>query len=460
MSDFVSLQFFIPIEEIVTRRQKIAQSMLDNSLFILTSAEIKKRNADVDFPFRQDSNFWYLTGLNQENSILVIKKLDGKIEEFIFVLKKDKAREIWTGIKLCKKKVSQKSGIIVENIFWFEDFENYLAHFLEEVEIIYFDLFGDFPSLRQKISTLINSQNKKNYDENILCTRKTRELIAPLRIIKSDWEIKQMTIASQINTKAHLFGYQNMVTKHKNHGKTQKYYEFEFEADLYYFYKKNGLNWSYPAIIASGKNACILHYTENNCEVNSKDLVLVDAGCEVNYYASDITRCYPISGKFNQAQKEIYEIVLDANKQTIEFLENKEANYLSYHYKTVEILTKGLIKLGIIKTPLEVAIKNKEYFKYFMHGVGHWLGLDVHDLGYYVNKKGGRIPIKFQKGMCLTVEPGLYFDPNDKNILAKYRGIGVRIEDDIVITKNGILNLTKDLPKEILEIEKIALKIK
>lgn len=454
-SNLGNLQFFVPIEEITTRRQKVASFMLDNSLLILPSSEIKSRNADVDFPFRQDSNFWYLTGLNQEDSLLVIKKMDGKIEEFVFTPKKDKTREIWTGIKLCKEEVSQKVGIMIENIFWFEDFENYLPEFLQGIESVYFDLIGDFGNLRQKISSLISSQNRRNYDENILCIRKFRELIAPLRIIKSDWEIEQLIIASQINTKSHLFGYQNMLLKHKT---GQKYYEFEFEADLYYFYKKNGLNWSYPAIIAGGKNACILHYTDNDKVINSNDLVLVDAGCEVNYYASDITRMYPISGKFTEPQKEIYNIVLDANKQIIEFLGSQQADYLSYHNKTVQILTTGLINLGIIKTPLETAIKNKEYFKYFMHGVGHWLGLDVHDLGYYLNKNGTRVATKFTKGMCVTVEPGLYFDPSDETIPAKYRGIGIRIEDDIVITKNGVLNLTQSLPKEINEIEEVALK--
>jgi Xaa-Pro aminopeptidase len=472
MSDFTNLQFFVPIEEITTRRQKVVDSMLDDAIFILTSSEIKKKNADVDFPFRQDSNFWYLTGLNQEDSILVIKKTDGKIKEFIFTPKKDKTREIWIGIKLGLEEVSQKSGITVENIFWFEDFENHLPQFLQGIENVYFDLVGDYQDLRQKISSLIASQNRRNWDENILCVRKVHELIVPLRIIKSDWEIEQMKIASQINTKAHLFGYQNMLKKHKL---GQRYFEFEFEADLYYFYKKNGLNWSYPAIVASGQNACVLHYTENDKLVNSQDLVLVDAGCEVNYYASDITRMYPISGKFSEAQKEIYEIVLDANKQIIQFLANHktnfgtefgtefgtdyEANYASYHDKTVEILTTGLINLGIIKTPLETAIKNKEYFKYFMHGVGHWLGLDVHDLGYYLDKNGRRMSTKFTKGMCVTVEPGLYFDPNDETTPLKYRGIGVRIEDDIVITEDGILNLTESLPKEILEIERIALEI-
>ena len=458
------LQFFVPIGEITKRRQKVVDSMLDNSIFILTSSEIKKRNADVDFLFRQDSNFWYLTGLNQEESVLVIKKMDGKIEEFVFTPKKDKTREIWTGIKLDHKEVSQKSGIRVENIFWFEDFENHLPQFLQTIENVYFDLVGDYQDLRFKISSLITSQNRRNWDENILCVRKVRELIACLRIIKSDWEIEQMKMASQINTKAHLFGYQNMLKKYKL---GQKYYEFEFEADLYYFYKKNGLTWSYPAIVASGQNACVLHYTENDKLINSQDLVLVDAGCEVNYYASDITRMYPISGKFTEPQKEIYSIVLDANKQIIQFLANHKnnlgtdpkANYASYHDKTVQILTSGLIKLGIIKTPLEIAIQNKEYFKYFMHGVGHWLGLDVHDLGYYLDKNGRRMSTKFTKGMCVTVEPGLYFDPSDETIPAKYRGIGVRIEDDIVITKDGILNLTESLPKEILEIEEIALKI-
>ena len=463
MSD-CNLQFFVPIEEISNRRQKVVDSMLDNSLLILTSSEIKKRNADVDFPFRQDSNFWYLTGLNQDTSILVIKKTEGKIQEFLFTPKKDKTREIWTGIKLGPEEVSQKSGITVENIFWFEDFENRLPQFLQTIENVYFDLVGDYQDLRQKISSLITSQNRRNWDENILCVHKVRELIACLRIIKSNWEIEQMEIASKINTKAHLFGYQNMLKKHKI---GQKYYEFEFEADLHYFYKKNGLNWSYPAIVAGGQNACVLHYTENDKLVNSQDLVLVDAGCEVNYYASDITRMYPISGKFTEPQREIYEIVLDANKQIIQFLANhktnlgtdSEVNYASYHYKTVQILTSGLIKLGIIKNSLEIAIQNKEYFKYFMHGVGHWLGLDVHDLGYYLDKGGNRMSTKFTKGMCVTVEPGLYFDPSDETIPAKYRGIGVRIEDDIVITETGILNLTQNLPKEINEIEEIALKI-
>ena len=406
-------QYQIPTLELEIRRAKIIEQMVENSTFVLFGAKNIVRNSDVEYPFRQTSNFWYLTGINQPDSVLIIKKTD-VVETNLYVLDKDKTKEIWHGKRLTKQEGMQNSGI--ENVFWLSEL-NWQK--LEQTTTVYLEKPNDYFA-----NSLVLDPNS---------------IITSLREKKSKWEIEQMQIASKINCEAHIFAVKN----HKVGN-----WEYQFEADLLHFWKKNNLNWSYPPIVASGSNATILHYITNDKQCKDGDLLLVDAGCEVNYYASDITRCYPNNGKFSPAQAEIYQLVLDCNKKLINYLK-AGISFVDYHKKSVEILTKGLIDLKILKTDLKTAIQNQEYTKFYMHGIGHWLGLDVHDLGTRFRDT------VFEEGHCVTVEPGLYFDPNDESIPAKYRGIGIRIEDDIVITKTGVLNLTQHLPKEISEIENL-----
>ncbi len=438
----------IPHSELTTRRQKILDNMEDNSVFILFSAQIISRNADVEYPFRQDSSFWYLTGHNEPNSCLILSKksnLEKTVtHQQILTRGRNKAQEIWTGRQLDIVEVSEL--VDIADVGLFEDLEIILPQALVGTQTVYVDLGGSYQHFHDQIQTLIFGNQRRSSSENITTIHKTSILTTPLRLIKSQWEIAQLQISSDI-----------AIIAHKNIGKRirqdSNLYENQIEADLYHSFKSQNVDWSYPAIVASGSNACILHYIQNDQIIQKNGLVLVDAGCEYGYYASDITRCYPAGGKFSEPQKEIYNLVLKAQLECIAELGRPNATTISFHNKAVEVLTQGLINLSILTGSLEENIQNKTYSKYFMHGTGHFLGLDVHDVGSYKNLDGTRADTKLVAGMVLTVEPGLYFDPEDIFIPSQYRGIGVRIEDNIVITKNGTLNLTQNLPKSIDAIE-------
>jgi Xaa-Pro aminopeptidase len=442
----------IPHSELLSRRTKIVESMLDNSVFILFSGEIVNRNADVEYPFRQDSNFWYLTGFDEPNSALFITKKNGVVSQTLFVQGRDKAKEIWTGRQYSVEEATEITGVErVEKFDSLVDNRNKsLEFFLNSVSTVYFDLKGSYQKIRDQIQDIVSCNQRRSFSENIFAIQKTSTLINPLRLIKSQWEIDQLQISSDIAIDSHLKIAKRIATEQ---GLNETLNENNIEADLYYNFKNNGVTWSYPAIVATGSNACTLHYIKNDQPIVSGDLVLVDAGCEYGYYASDITRCYPAGGKFSQSQKQIYNLVLKAQLECIAELGRAGATTISFHNKAIEILTQGLIGLGILTGTLEANIENKTYLEYFMHGTGHFLGLDVHDVGAYKNLDGSRAEVKILEGMVLTVEPGLYFDPENSNTPEQYRGIGVRIEDNIVITQNGTLNLTQKLPKMVEELE-------
>ena len=440
----------IPHFELIVRRQKIIDNMSNNSVFIMFSAQTIIRNADVEYPFRQDSSFWYITGLNEPNSCVVLSKKNTKIEQMIYCQGRDKVKEIWTGRQLDIDEVAEITGI--KNVVLFKDLEantmQVISQILDGVECIYVDLNSNYQNIKDDIQNLISGDHRRSKSENITTIQKTSVLINPLRLIKSDWEITQLQLSSDIAIMAHQAICKRIKVENN-------LCENQIEADLYHSFKNQNVNWSYPAIVATGSNACTLHYIQNDQIIKNGDLVLVDAGCEYSYYASDITRCYPAGGKFSDAQKNIYNLVLKAQLGCIAELGRPNATTLSFHNKAVEILTQGLIDFGILAGNIEENINNKSYSKYFMHGTGHFLGLDVHDVGEYRKLDGTRSDTKLQAGMVLTVEPGLYFGLQDISVPEQYRGIGIRIEDNIVITPTGIINLTTNLSKTVAELENL-----
>lgn len=441
----------VPTGNLQTRRQKLFEEMETNSVFILFSAEIVPRNTDVEYPFRQDSSFFYLTGLNEEKSLYLLKKDSngGKIETLL-VTQKNHTEEIWTGKVNGIDKSRKLSGI--EHIENFSLAQKIVEELISNSGQVYFDPIGSYQSLRNSLAEIVFSKARRSDLENLTKVIQTNFLIKNLRIYKDDWEIEQMKKSCQIASTAQILSVQKM---HQNLELNKQVFEYQVEADIYHYFNQNGTNWSYPAIVAGGFNACILHYTANNQELQKGELLLIDSGCEYNYYASDITRCFPIGGKFSTAQKAIYELVLKANTECIEHLATNQATYRSYHELSIQILTQGLIDLKILTGSLEQNLTQKTYLKYYMHSIGHWLGLDVHDLGEYRDQNGKRPDIAFAPGMSVTVEPGLYFDALDETIASEFRGIGVRIEDDIIRTKDGILNLTRQMPKTVSEIESL-----
>jgi Xaa-Pro aminopeptidase len=420
-------------KEYKKRRLTLAKKLKSNSVAIIFSSEMKTRSNDTEYEYRQDSNFYYLTGFKEDNSALVIVKRDKKFKTYLFVQKKDKLLELWTGKRLGQKRA--KEIFDVNDVFTMEEYDSKVKMFLKDSRNLYFDFKADEKKIKQLI----------DFGSALVSHRNISILIGAMRLIKSDSEINLIKKAISITKDAHHIAMQ----KSKNLN-----FEYELQAEIEYVFKKNGAySDAYTSIVACGNSANTLHYISNDKPLKDGELILIDAGCEYDYYSSDITRTIPVNGKFNEAQKELYEMVLDVEKEIIGMI---KPNVLrsDLQKKSEELLCMGMVKLGILQGSVKKLLKKKAHKKYYPHGIGHWMGLDVHDDCPYKTKKSKEIPLK--AGMILTIEPGIYLDKNDKNIPKKYRGIGIRIEDDILVTKDGCENLSKDIKKEIEDIEKLS----
>ncbi|SFV67006.1 Xaa-Pro aminopeptidase [hydrothermal vent metagenome] len=413
-------QRYIEKKQFRNRRLILQKKLNKNEALIIHSGIEYPRNNDVNHIFRVDSNFLYLTGINLPNITCFLS-----MKQFIiFIPKYDKNKEIWDGKQCNSDEILNIYG--ADRVFFNDKLTNKIITLSKNIQTIYYSI-NKYLEINK---TIINLK------KTIISTNK---ILSEMRLIKNSNEISLMQYAANISIKAH----EEAMKQVKN-----CQYEHQIAAIFDYHFSYNNAQAAYPHIVAGGKNACTLHYINNNQPLKQNDLLLIDAGCEVECYASDITRTFPINGKFSPAQKSIYNIVLEAQKQAINCIK-PDISIKKPHQIVVKIITTGLIKLGLLQGDIEENIKNKTYQQFFMHGTGHYLGLDVHDVGEYeVNKK----PRKFQTGMVITVEPGIYIKPND-NIDKKWWNIGIRIEDDILITKNGHQNLTKNLVKEIADIE-------
>ena len=304
-------------------------------------------------------------------------------------------------------------------------------------DIVYYDFKLDYSDVK-----LI-----KRYTKDVSTYKNIAKKIEKMRLIKSDSEIELIKKAISITKEAH---HRSMAISKKLH------YEYQLQAEIEYIFKKEGAySDAYTSIVASGNNANTLHYISNDKPLKATDLILIDAGCEYNYYASDITRTIPVSGRFTKEQKDIYNLVLDVQKKVIKMIKPDVLRSDLQKY-TQKMLCSGLVELGILHGDVKKLLKKGVIKKYYPHGIGHWMGLDVHDSAPYKDKKGKEIPLK--DGMVLTIEPGLYLSKDDKDIPKCYRGIGVRIEDDILVTKDGCINLSSAIAKEIKDIEAIGYK--
>ncbi|AUI65789.1 MULTISPECIES: Xaa-Pro aminopeptidase [Glaesserella] len=427
----------LPQAEFTTRRQRVFEQMQDNSTLIVFTETEKRRNNDCDYLFRPDSYFWYLTGFAEPKSALVLIKRAGQCESLIFLRKKDPLMETWNGrrlgIELAPKTLEVNEAYDIEDIrsVFAKKIENLTAcYYARGVQTwgddIVFSAFDAVKANRQQPpTTLIDWQ----------------PMLSEMRLFKSEAEIALLQQACQISAFGHI---RAMKQTRPNR------YEMEIEGEIQHEFSRFGSRFvSYNQIVASGDNACILHYNENDQVLKDGDLLLIDAGAEFAMYAGDITRTIPINGKFSPAQREVYEIVLEALKEATKLLVPKSSIKLA-NDKAVRIMTEGLVRLGILNGNVDELIENKAYKPFYMHGLGHWLGLDVHDVGDYGNERDRPLEI----GMVLTVEPGLYI-PKDADVPEQYKGIGIRIEDNLLITEYGNKNLTSGVPKEIDEIELI-----
>ena len=422
------------------RRGKVVNKLPENSIFIIPNKSLSIRSNDVEYKFRAGSNFYYLTGFEEPNSICVLKKDKRNFTYILFVEPKDKEKEIWTGKRAGKE--GAKQIYKADESYLFQEFENKLKGFISNTEHVYFPIEQN-KKLESKITNIINEL--KNSNQSGIKSPKdisdSRDIIHEMRLIKDSHEIEYLSQAAKISKDAHILAM--AYTK-------PKMYEYELEAIIEYRFRTLGASGpAYPSIVGSGINSTILHYIKNDKIIQKNDLILIDAGCEYNYYASDVTRTFPANKKFTPEQKAVYEIVLEAQLKAIEQIKPGK-RFIDSHNKAVYILVKGLKELGLLKGSTEKIIKKGEYKKFFMHKLGHWLGLDVHDAGPYTDKKGN--PIKLAPGMVMTVEPGIYIS-NSADIPKRFRGIGVRIEDDVLVTKSGNRILTAGTPKTIDEIE-------
>lgn len=416
----------LPREEFITRRKKVFAQMQDNSAFIIFTETEKRRNNDCNYHFRPDSYFWYLTGFAEPESALLLIKRNGEYESTIFLRKKDREKEIWTGRRLGVEAAPET--LKVDAAFEIEYLAKIFAEKTQNLTACYYaqgyQAWGD---------KVVNAQFKEVID--------WRPMLSEMRLIKSSAEIALIQQACHISALAHI---RAMKQTRPNR------YEMEIEGEIQHEFNRFGARFpSYNSIVASGENACVLHYDENSAVMKEGDLLLIDAGAEFAYYAGDITRTFPVNGKFSEPQKAIYELVLKAQKEAIKLLVPNNSIKI-VNDRVMEIFTEGLVALGILKGDVKTLIEQKACRQFYMHGLGHWLGLDVHDVGDYSNERSRPLEI----GMVITVEPGLYI-ASDADVPEQYKGIGIRIEDNLLMTEYGNKNLTSGCPKEIVDIEEI-----
>jgi Xaa-Pro aminopeptidase len=427
-------------KEMKARRRELMSQMESNSIALVASAPARFRNSDAEYLYRQNSDFYYLAGLAEEHAFLALIPGRKQGEVVLFCQEKDKSKELWTGVLLGPDAAIIELG--VDDAYPISDIDDILPGLIEGRDRVYYSMGKDDQFDHQVMEWVraIRSKSKMGAHppgEFLMLDN----LLHELRLIKSPAEIKLMEQAAKISAQGH-----------KNAMKYCKpgIKEYELEAELLYAFTRSGSRApAYTSIVAAGDNACVLHYNQNNAEVKAGDLVLIDAGCEYEHYASDITRTFPASGKFSPEQKAIYQLVLDAQYAAIEQIK-PGATWDAPHNASVKVITQGLVKLGLLKGRVSQLIKSEAYKEFYMHRVGHWIGMDVHDVGDYKIDDKWRL---LEPGMVTTIEPGIYIAPDNKSVAKKWRGIGVRIEDDIVVTKKGYRILSSGVPKTVAEIE-------
>ena len=426
--------------EFKLRRTALIEHLAEESVVLIAAAREVCRSNDSHFPFRQDSDFYYLTGFSEPEALMVLIKEKQGVRFILFNRPKDELKELWEGIR------AGQSGAVTDfdadEAFDVATVHDELPKLLAGKQHVYYRVAND-EFVNQHLPEWIAGLHKQvrlgvSAPEHF---HDVSEMLSEMRLFKSNAEIETLRKVCQISAQAHV----NTMKAARDCK-----YEYQLQAQIEYDFKKQGCQAvAYTSIVAAGKNACVLHYTDNNAPIKSNDLILIDAGGELDNYASDITRTFPKSGKFNEHQKAIYQVVLDAQKAGIEIIK-PGLMWTEIQRVMVEVLCQGLLSLGILKGSLEEVIDNKTYRKFYMHNSGHWLGLDVHDKGQY-KENGQWRPLK--PGMVLTVEPGIYINDSHQDIEACWHNIGVRIEDDILVTSEGHENLTAFVPKEISEIE-------
>ena len=426
----------------IQHREALFSKMTENSLAVIPSADIHLRNRDADFPFRQSSDFFYLTGFTEDSACLVLQKKAGACQSVLFCQAKVKEMEIWTGYRLGPDAAVDQLGLT--DAFNIDELAVKLPTFMADCDQVYAAWGADKAWDARLIESIEKVKLKARTGVQAPTAMQAIEpLLHELRLIKDDAEIDIMAKAADISAHAHMAAMKQV---------KPGMFEYQLEGTIRHYCADQGSRFdAYTSIVGSGENACILHYTHNDQEIKEGDLILIDAGCEVNHYASDITRTFPANGRFSTEQKALYELVLQAQFAAIEAV--KPGNDFNQPHEVVlQILTQGLVDLGLLNGDVDELIKNEAYKPFYMHRTSHWLGMDVHDVGAYKIDGQWR---ELQAGMVLTIEPGLYIAPDDESVDVKWRGIGIRIEDDVLVTQEGHRVLSARVPKTVEEIERL-----
>lgn len=416
------------IAQCVARREKVFDEIGKDGVAVIFAAPERRRSNDTFYPYRQDSNFFYLTGFNEPDAALI---LDGsKRESILFCRDKNPEREIWDGLRCGVSNACQKYSM--DKAYDIEQFRKKLTGCLKGHKRLFF-ISKQNRKLDKEVLRLWFSLQTKRHKMQDIC-KDFNNILTPMRQIKDAVELDFLRQAAKISAAGHICAMKNV---------KPDMWEYQIEGIvLSEFFQFGARNPAYNTIVAGGKNACILHYIDNKDKLKNGDMLMMDAGAEWQNYAGDISRAFPVNGKFSPAQKAVYEVVLATNKAVINAVKAGVA-YETLHKLSEKMLTQGLIDLKLLSGSLDILLKKKAFRRFYMHGIGHFLGLDVHDVG---ERKA------LQTNMCLTVEPGLYI-PDEPDIPPEFRGIGIRIEDNVIVGKNACEVYTADAPKEIDEIE-------
>jgi len=431
----------ISASEFKQRRKRLMRRMKKSAVAILPSAEAAVRNRDVEWPYRQNSDFHYLTGFDEPEALAVLVPGRPEGEFILFCREFDAAKAIWTGKHAGLEGAVDRHG--ADQAFAHSRIDELLPGLLENRERVYYPV-GLSEKLDGHVRLAVNGVRAKSRGgvrapaEFIVADR----LLHEQRLFKSAAELELLRRAAEVSARAHC-----RAMRQCRPGR----HEFEIEAEFLHEITRHGLRaQAYPAIVAGGGNACVLHYTGNSDLLRDGDLLLIDAGAECDHYAADITRTFPVNGRFTEPQRQLYELVLAAQSAAIASV-RPGRRWNDPHDAAVKVLTKGLVELGLLRGKVNKLIKDEAYKPFFMHRTGHWLGMDVHDVGEYRDDDGEWR--KLETGMVLTVEPGLYIDAARDDVDPKWRGIGIRIEDDVAVTESGCEILTGGVPKAVADIE-------
>jgi Xaa-Pro aminopeptidase len=429
-------------KEFMRRRKQLIRMMGRGAIAIIPAAAVKTRNRDVEFPYRPDSDFQYITGFGEPDAVAVLIPGREHGEYLLFCRERDPGMETWTGRRAGTQGAVEQYG--ADDAFPIGDIDEILPGLIERCDRVFYTM-GTHPEFDRHVLDWLKRiregarSGSRAPDEFV----SLEHLLHDMRLYKSRSEIRVMRNAAKVTCRAHRRAMQ--VCRPGCH-------EFEIEAELLHEFRRADMQPAYPSIVGGGENGCILHYTDNRDELRDGDLLLIDAGAEYDCYASDVTRTFPVNGRFSAAQKALYEVVLAAQEAAIEQVQPGN-DWNAPHAAAIKVLTRGLVRLGILRGRPADLIKKEAYRRFYMHRTGHWLGMDVHDVGDY--KVGGEWRV-LEPGMVLTVEPGIYIPAGSRGVAKKWWNIGIRIEDDVLVTKIGHEVLSTNAPKHVDEIEALT----